>query len=64
MRNTLLTDIARFLSTEEEADELVTMTGRMTVIPEGPYRALQVLIDNPQQTPREAKILTCYALTV
>ena len=62
VRNTLLTDIARFLSIEEEADEPATMTGRMTVIPEGPYRALQVFLDNAQQTPREAKILTCYAL--
>lgn len=62
VRNTLLTDIARFLSLEEEADEPASMTGRMTAIAEGPYKALQTYFNCAKGTPHEAKILTCYTL--
>ena len=63
VRNTLLTDIARFLSLDEEVDEPVDITGRrMAVIAEGPYRALQIYFNGSPETPREAKILTCYSV--
>lgn len=62
VRNTLLTDIARFLSLEEEADEPASVTGRMTAIAEGPYNALQTYFNCAKRTPREAKILTCYTI--
>ena len=41
VHNTLLTDIAQFLSLEEEADEPAVITGRITAIVEGPYGVLQ-----------------------
>ena len=40
VHNTLLMDIARFLSLEEEVDEPADITGWITVIVEGPYKAL------------------------
>ena len=62
VRNTLLTDIARFLSLEEEADDPVDLTGRMSIIAEGPYKALQSHFHGAQGTPRGAKVLNCYTL--
>jgi len=63
VRNTLLTDIACFLSLDEEVDEPVDITGRrMAVIAKGPYRALQNYFNGSPETPREAKILTCYSV--
>jgi len=62
VRNTLLTDIARFLSLEEEVDEPADITGRMTAIAEGPYKALQTHFQGAKGTPREAKTLHCYTL--
>src|ERR1700678_4822653 len=62
VRNTLLTDIARFLSLEEEVDEPADITGRMTAIAEGPYKALQTHFQGVKGTPHEAKTLHCYTL--
>ena len=62
VHNTLLTDIARFLSLEEEADDPVSLTGRMTTIAEGPYKALQSHFQGTQGTPLRAKVLTFYTL--
>ncbi|KAF8801630.1 hypothetical protein BYT27DRAFT_7173847 [Phlegmacium glaucopus] len=62
VRNTLRTDIARFLSLEDEADAPADITGRMTVIAEGPYKALQTYFNSTKGTPREAKILNSYTL--
>jgi hypothetical protein len=62
VRNTLLTDIARFLSLEEEVDEPTDIIGRMTPIAEGPYKALQTHFRGAKGTPREAKTLHCYTL--
>jgi len=61
--NTLLTDIARFLSLDEEVDEPVNITGRrMAVIVEGSYKVLQIYFNFALETPREAKVLTCYTV--
>lgn len=62
VRNTLLTDIARFLSMEEEVDEPADITGRITTIAEGPYKALQTHFQDAKGTPREARTLHCYTL--
>ena len=62
VRNTLLTDIAHFLSLGEEMDEPADITGRMTTIAEGPYKALQTHFRSAKGTPREAKTLNCYTL--
>ena len=52
VRNTLLTDIARSLSLDEEVDEPVDIMGRwMAVIAEGPYRALQNYFNGLPETP-------------
>ncbi|KIM42233.1 hypothetical protein M413DRAFT_27028, partial [Hebeloma cylindrosporum] len=57
VRNTLLTDIARFLSVDEPADA----TGRrMAPIAEGPYKALQTYFNYVIGTPRQAKVLNSY----
>lgn len=62
VRNTLLTDIARFLSLEEELDEPADITGQMTAIAEGPYKALQTHFQGARETPRKARTMHCYTL--
>jgi hypothetical protein len=62
VRNTLLSDIVRFLSLEEEVDEPAEITGRITAIAEGPYKALQIHFQGAKGIPREAKTLNCYTL--
>jgi hypothetical protein len=62
VRNTLLSDIAHFLSMEEEAEEPADVSGRFTAIAEGPYKALQTYFQGAKGIPREAKTLHCYTL--
>lgn len=62
VRNTLLADIAHFLSLGEEVEDPADITGRMTTIEEGPYKALQTHFRSAKGTPREAKALHCYTL--
>jgi len=62
VRNTLLTDIARFMSLEEEEDE--PPVGRITAIAEGPYKALRAHFQGAKGTPREARTLHCYTLNL
>jgi hypothetical protein len=62
VRNTLLSDIARFLSLVEEEDEPSEMGGRITTIAEGPYKALQTYFQGANRVPREARTLHCYTL--
>jgi hypothetical protein len=62
VRNTLLTDIVHFLSLEEEVDEPADITGRITAIAEGQYKALQTYFQGAKGTPHEAKTLHCYTL--
>jgi hypothetical protein len=62
VRNTLLSDIARFLSLEEEADEPAEINGRVTAIAEGPYKALQTHFHGAKGIPREARVLHYYTL--
>jgi hypothetical protein len=62
VRNTLLTDIARFLSLEEEADEPAEISGQITAIAEGPYKALQTYFQGVNGIPREARTMQCYTL--
>ena len=62
VRNTMLMDIACFLSLEEEVDDPPDITGWMTTIAEGPYRALQTNFQGTKGTPHEAKTLHCYTL--
>ena len=61
VRNTLLSDIAKFLSLVEEEDEPSEMGGRITTIAEGPYKALQIYF-HANRVPREARTLHCYTL--
>ena len=61
VRNTLLSDIAKFLSLVEEEDEPSEMGGRITTIAEGPYKALQIYF-HANGVPREARTLHCYTL--
>jgi hypothetical protein len=62
VRNTLLSDIAWFLSPKEEADEPAEISGRITAIAEGPYKALQTHFQGAKGIPREAKTLHWYTL--
>ena len=62
VRNTLLSDIAQFLSLEEEVDEPTDITGRITAIAEGPYKALWTYFQGAKGIPREARTLKCYTL--
>jgi len=62
VRNTLLSDIARFLSLVEEEDEPSEMGGRITTIAEGPYKALQIYFHGANRVPREARTFHCYTL--
>jgi hypothetical protein len=62
VRNTLLSDISQFLSLEEEADEPADISGRITAIAEGPYKALQTHFQCAKGIPREARTLNCYTL--
>ena len=62
VRNTLLSDIAKFLSLVEEEDEPSEMGGRITTIAEGPYKALQTHFQGAKGIPREAITLHCYTL--
>jgi hypothetical protein len=62
VRSTLLSDIARFLSLEEEADEPAEIGGRITAIAEGPYKALQTHFHGAKGIPREARTLHWYIL--
>ena len=63
VRNTLLTDIACFLSLDEEVDEPADIIGRrMTAIAEGPYKALQIYFSNTTGIPREAQVLNYYTI--
>ena len=55
-------DIARFLSLEEEVDEPADITGWITVIAEGPYKALLTHFQGAKGTPHEARTLHCYTL--
>ena len=60
VRNTLLSDIAQFMSLEEDADEPADISGRITAIAEGPYKALQTHFQGAKGIPREARTLHCY----
>ena len=62
VRNTLLSDIAHFLSLEEEVDEPAEIRGRITAIAEGLYKALQTHFQGAKGIPREAITLHCYTL--
>jgi hypothetical protein len=62
VRNTLLTDISRFLALEDDNEPTPDLKGKMTAIPEGPYKALQIHFQGASSTPREAKVLSSYSL--
>ena len=62
VRNTLLLDIARFLSLEEEVDEPAEINGRVTAIAEGLYKALQTHFHGAKGIPHEARVLHYYKL--
>ena len=59
--NTLLTDITCFLSLKEELDDPADITKQMTVIAEGPYKALQTF-QGAKEILRKARTLHCYIL--
>ena len=60
--STLLTDIAQFLSMEEEVDEPADISGQITTIAEGPYKALQTHFQDAKGTLCKARTLHCYTL--
>ena len=62
VRNTLLLDIAQFLSLEDEADEPAEIIGQITTIAEGPYKALQTYFQGAKRTPHEARTLHYHTL--
>jgi hypothetical protein len=62
VRNTLLSDIARFMSLEDETDEPAEISGKITTIAEGPYKALQTYFQSANGIPREARTLHCHTL--
>jgi len=63
VRNTLLTDISRFLALEEDNNEPAPdLKGKMTAIQEGPYKALRIYFQGASSNPREAKVLSSYTL--
>ena len=62
VHNTLLIDIAHFLSLEEEVDEPADTTDWMTPIVEEPYKALQTHFQGANRTLHEARTLHCYML--
>ena len=61
LRNTLLTDIACCLSLKEELDDPADITKQMTVIAEGPYKALQTF-QGAKEILHKARSLHCYTL--
>ena len=62
VRNTLLSDIAWFLSLKEEADEPAEINGQVTAIAEGPYKALQTHFHGVKGIPHKARVLHYYTL--
>ena len=62
VHNTLLSDIALFLSLEDEADEPAEISGQITTIAEGPYKALQTYFQGAKGIPREARTLHYHTL--